>query len=421
MLVLTKTRREALVTVQSKIMRLSEAEETLATQLDAAGATGAAERLRAVGLPTRRNEAYHYTDLKALLRVVPDVVGADAGGEIAAFSLAGACRLRIVNGVVQPGAEMPEGVVISQCENSILPETDDRLVEVNRALAPRAVQLDISGAVTRTIVIEHVQSGAAGHCGDAVVVNVAAGGIATIVESFSSSDGGHLGNHSAQVDVAAGASLLHVGIDLNAADARHFATNSYELAADAKLRTMVIHAGSVLARTQVFARFSGAGAHADFAGLNLVDEGQHADMTLEVDHAVANTTSTELYKSVARGKARAVVQGRIVVRKDAQKTDAQMMVQGLMLCEEADIFAKPELEIFADDVVCGHGATCGTLDEQSLFYLMSRGIPRQEAESLLVKAFMQSLFDPIESEHLETALIGVTDDWLTGALVKAAQ
>src|SRR5699024_6823001 len=140
------------------------------------------------------------------------------------------------------------------------------------------------------------------------------------------------------------------------------------------------------------------GAHGDFYGLNLVDDGQRRDITLDVTHGVAHTTSTELYKQIARGRGKAVFQGRNNVAQDAQKTDAKMMMQGLMLSDEAEIRTKPELEIFADDVVCGHGATCGDLDENWLFYLMSRGISRTDAETMLIRAFLEEVVEAVGEE-----------------------
>ena len=139
-------------------------------------------------------------------------------------------------------------------------------------------------------------------------------------------------------------------------------------------------------------------------------EGQHSDVTLEVLHAVPHCSSRPLFKQVARGRSKAVFQGKIVVARDAQKTDAKLMMNGLMLSDEAEILSKPELEIFADDVVCGHGATVGALDEGlALFYLLSRGIARADAESLLVRGFLEEVIDPVEDEELHAALEGVVE------------
>src|SRR5690606_20192785 len=129
--------------------------------------------------------------------------------------------------------------------------------------------------------------------------------------------------------------------------------------------------------------YGGADDYADMTGLNLVADGQRAAIAMEAPHAVPHTSSEPPLKAIARGRATAVVQGKLVVARDAQKTDTKLMSQGLMLSDEASILSKPELEIYADDVVCGHGSTCGRLDEEALFYLMSRGLPQAEAETML--------------------------------------
>ncbi len=154
--------------------------------------------------------------------------------------------------------------------------------------------------------------------------------------------------------------------------------------------------------------------------LNLVEDGQHCRHHPRGSSRRAAHHVEPALQAIARGRARSVFQGKIVVARDAQKTDAKMMAQGLMLSDEAEIFSKPELEIYADDVVCGHGSTCGELDEDQLFYLMSRGIPQAEAETMLVRAFLAELFDPIEDEELNEALSGVVEDWLVRAIPEAA-
>ncbi len=159
-----------------------------------------------------------------------------------------------------------------------------------------------------------------------------------------------------------------------------------------------------MVRNQLFVRFAGAGATATLSGATLIAGKQHADTTLVMDHAVGGCESQELYKSVLDDQARAVFQGKIICRKDAQKTDARMMTQALLLSETAEADAKPELEIFADDVQCGHGATAGELDERLKFYLMARGIPEKEAEAMLIEAFLGEIMDGIASEAIREPL-----------------
>lgn len=393
-------------------VRLGPAEDALIAQLKAAGADSTAERITVAGLPTRRVESYHYTDLKTLLRAIPPIANAANEASAPALRIPGAFNLMIANGAIQNAATAPAGVIVGKAEGGVLTTRDDVLVHINGALAKEALTLTLESSVDPVIQVERRIEGEAAHVADALKVFVADDASATIVETFSGSDAVHVGNHATYLSVGRNAVVTHITIDLSARAVSHFATNEYQLADGAKLRTLVIHAGAGLARTHVFPRMAGAGAHADLTGLNLVADGQHADITMETLHAVPHTSSQPLFKSIVRGRAKAIVQGKLVVARDAQKTDAKFMHQGLMLSDEAEILSKPELEIYADDVVCGHGSTCGMIDEDSLFYLMSRGIPKSEAETMLVRGFIAELFDPIEDEELNEALQTIVDSWL---------
>ena len=139
---------------------------------------------------------------------------------------------------------------------------------------------------------------------------------------------------------------------------------------------------------------------------------QHVDTTLVVDHAVSGCASREIYKSVLDDESRGVFQGKIVVRPQAQKTDARMLTNALLLSDSAEADNKPELEIFADDVQCGHGATAGALDDNLKFYLLSRGIPEKEAEALLIQAFVGAAVETIAHEGVRDALMFATRKWL---------
>jgi Fe-S cluster assembly protein SufD len=141
---------------------------------------------------------------------------------------------------------------------------------------------------------------------------------------------------------------------------------------------------------------------------------QHVDTTLVVDHARPHGESRERFRNILDGQATGVFQGKIVVRPHAQKTDGAMQSRALLLSDGATMNNKPELEIFADDVQCGHGATCGRLDRDQLFYLMARGVPRREAESLLIEGFANEAFAGLESERLREYLAARVSDWLSG-------
>lgn len=402
---------------QIQTLRLNPAEEALAGQLEAAGAAEEAARLRASGLPTRRVEAYHYTDLRVLLREVPPPAGPAAEAGPPALRIPGAYRLLTVNGVPQAATgTAPAGVIVGTDAGPGPAGGDDPVARLNSSLRPDGgFDVVLEGSVDPVLHLDNRITGEAGHAVSSARLLIGDGASATVVETFSGTDAAHLLNHASHVTLGRDARLTHILVDLGAPASRHFATAAYALGEGARLRSLVIHAGSSLARTQVFGRIEGEGSHADFTGLNLAGDGQHLDITLDLTHAVPDTTSTELFKAVARGRSKAVFQGRILVARDAQKTDAKMMSQGLMLSDEAEILVKPELEIYADDVVCGHGATCGDLDGDALFYLMSRGIPRAEAETVLIRAFLAELLDPIEDTELNEALQALVDGWLAGA------
>lgn len=392
-------------------IKLSPAEDELVAQLRGSS-EAAATRLAGSGLPTRRMESYHYTDLKMLLRDIPGIAEVDHGTSAPALRIPGSYRVMIVNGVVQPSTVAPAGVMVGIVDGGILSTNDDPIVRINDALVTQSLDIKLDMSVDPVIHIDRRVEGPAGHVNDGAKIYIGDDSSATIIETIAGSDEAHLGNHATYVALGKNAVVTHIVIDLSGERVRHFGNLEYHLAEGAQLRSLVVHQGTVLSRTQIFAYFEGEGAHADFSGLNLVKEGQHCDITLDVAHSVPNTTSTETYKTVASGRGRGVFQGKIVVAKDAQKTDAKMMVQGLMLTPEAEILIKPELEIFADDVVCGHGATCGELDETHLFYLMSRGIPLAEARTMLVRAFLAELYDFVEDEELHEALTSVSESWL---------
>lgn len=399
---------------QTMPVRLGAAEDTLIAQLKSVGADATAERITVAGLPTRRVESYHYTDLKTLLRAIPPLAQAANEASAPALRVPGAYQLMIANGIIQSASTAPAGVIVGKAAGGVLTTRDDVLVHLNGAFAKESLTLTLENSVDPVIQIDRRSEGEAAHVADSLKVFVADGASAVILETFSGSDAAHVGNHATYMALGKNAVVTHITVDLSPRAASHFASNEYHVGEGARLRTLVIHAGAGLARTQLFPRYEGAGAHGDITGLNLVVDGQHADITMDASHAVPHTSSQPLFKSVARGRGKSVVQGKLVVARDAQKTDAKFMHQGLMLSDEAEILSKPELEIYADDVVCGHGSTCGKLDEDSMFYLTSRGIPKDQAETMLVRGFIEELVDPIEDEALAEALHGIVDGWLLG-------
>ncbi|MTH94861.1 SufD family Fe-S cluster assembly protein, partial [Roseibium sp. RKSG952] len=171
-------------------------------------------------------------------------------------------------------------------------------------------------------------------------------------------------------------------------------------------------AGPAFVLNQQFINFTGENSEARIYGVAMARGTGLADQTLIVDHAVPHCNSREFFKTVLDDRARGVYQGRINVAPHAQKTDGEMMTQALLLSEEAEMANKPELEIFADDVICAHGATCGQMDEDLLFYLRARGIPEDEARTLLVLAFLSEAIEEYDEDNVTEVLEARVRDWL---------
>src|SRR6185503_11273555 len=182
--------------------------------------------------------------------------------------------------------------------------------------------------------------------------------------------------------------------------------------AKAKLNLFNMTVGGAVSRYQGFITLSGEGSELNVNGVNLLKGTQHGDTTLVVDHAVPHCTSREIFRAVLDDRAHSVFQGRIIVRPHAQKTDGKMMTRALLLSDEAEADNKPELEIFADDVTCGHGATSGALDETLLFYLRARGLPEKAAQALLIQAFVGEAIEGITDDNLREAVMASAERWL---------
>jgi Fe-S cluster assembly protein SufD len=209
-----------------------------------------------------------------------------------------------------------------------------------------------------------------------------------------------------------GAHVDYVKLIADGADALHVSTLGAAIGAKARFNAFSFIAGGAVVRNQLFLRFDGEDTVAGIRGATLARGQQHADTTLVVNHIAEGCQSREVFKAVLDDEAHSVFQGRIIVSQGAQKTDAKMMTKALLLSERAEADSKPELEIFADDVQCGHGATAGALDEDLKFYLMARGIPKAEAESLLIQAFLGEAIEGIEDAGLRESLMETVAAWL---------
>jgi Fe-S cluster assembly protein SufD len=214
--------------------------------------------------------------------------------------------------------------------------------------------------------------------------------------------GAHWTNALGEVRVGENAQLHHVKLLLEGAEITHFSHLAAHAARDARLRTTLVSLGAGVARHDIVAALDAEGAEGDLDGLYVAVDGQHVDNRTTVDHRRPHGSSRELYKGVLAGKSRGFFSGKVIVRPDAQKTDAQQKNDNLLLSADAEVSSKPQLEIEADDVKCSHGTTIGQLEEDAVFYLRSRGIGVREAEALLTRAFAAQILEPIESAALRT-------------------
>ncbi len=373
----------------------------------------AAETALGVSLPSRRDEDWKWTDLKRLIDK-PYAVSSPAAdaktverliasAPLAALKLQ---RIVVVNGVLH---STPKSLNITNTAPAI--EFEDPVLALNAKLNAKSISLTFSGNVDQPVEILNIVTGQGAAVASRLHISVAGGAAATIIETFVG-DGEYLNIPVTTLDVAKGARLDRIKIETESGKAQHLAHVVTTLAATAIYNDFTFTSGALLNRHNANIEFNGKNASANVSGSYLLKATQHADTRLMVDHKVPNCVSRELFKCVMDEKSRGIFQGKVIVRQDAQKTDGKQSSHALLLSETAEFDAKPELEIYADDVVCGHGTTCGDLNHDHLFYLKSRGIPEVEARTMLVQAFVAEAFDAVENELLREALLKLVDSRL---------
>ena len=418
----------------------TKAETALMAQFDALrgelskGDAGKASREAAMaafatsGLPHRRVEAYHYTDLRNLLREAAPLAhlpSEKAGRSVEAGRFLGdlsAHEIIIVNGRSMDAAslasQLPKGVSIATTSDTaptILDEKD-AVVALNTALSRETVTLVIAKGVKieRPLHVAFLQDAGAPQAVYARLnVLVGEGASVTLLETHEGPNGiATQSNIGVEIAAGDGASVEHVRVNAEGDKAFSLSSLGLSLGRGTSALSLNLILGSLVSRHQILARFAGEEAKLRLNGVGMLDGDRHADVTLVVDHAVPGGESRELFKTAVDQRANGVFQGKIIVRPHAQKTDGKMMSAALLLSEDASMNNKPELEIFADDVQCGHGATCGALDDNLLFYLMARGIQRRNAQALLNRSFLGEATEELSNEELREALGGLIDGWL---------
>ena len=392
-----------------------------------------------IGLPHRRIEDWKYTDLRALMRDAKPLAAPPDAAAKARAKTAGALlgdvetrRLVFVDGAfvveLSDVAGLEPGLTIGSLADALsngdptlsshlgkLAPAGDAAVALNTALMGDGAVIRIAAGSTieRPIHLLFVASAKPAATFVRSLVVVEEGARAMLIESHEGpANSDYQVNAALEIFVGDEAHVDHVKIIGEGADALHVSTLAAAIGARARFNTFTFTAGGAVVRNQLFLKFDGEDTVAGIRGATLIKGRQHADTTLVADHAARGCQSREMFKTVLDGEAHGVFQGRIIVRPHAQKTDAKMMTRALLLSERAEADNKPELEIFADDVQCGHGATAGALDDDLKFYLMARGIPRPEAEALLIRAFLGEAIEGIEHAGLREALMDAVVAWL---------
>ncbi len=379
------------------------------------------DELKRGGLPTRRVEAWHYTDLKNLLRVVPEFVPATDAQTVAPV-VAGSNLFAVLQGVARE-VRAPEGVRVQAFRSTLADgsaaarlvayDRDDTIGRINSSFVRDGFAISVDADTVVEVPIELQSVHGAGQLHVRYPVTFGAKSRATVIERHVGSGAGPaLVSAVSDLVLGEGAEVTWIILQAQGKDDTHLGQIKAELGADAKFRLFVINVGGKLVRQEVHVRTAGEGSDFTLRGINLIGGESHVDVTMTLGHDVANTTSTEVVRNVVFDRGRGVFQGMIRVALDAQKTDARMACNTLLLSDDGEFSVKPELEIFADDVQCAHGATVADIDHNHLYYMMSRGIPEKQARALLVRAFVAEIVEELEGEALVEALEGVISDWL---------
>jgi Fe-S cluster assembly protein SufD len=429
-------------------LALADTFETIASKLPGGPAVADARRtaiarFRDLGLPHRRVEEWKYSDVRAHVKDVPRaaiadtaaVTGADIDAALGALAALEADRVVFVNGRHRPElsllthASPVEVLVLADALAQAPAKVGEQLAKLHpdqNAIAALNTAYMTDGAIVRIgegIRLERPLMLIFVAAGETPVtsttrnlISVAASADVELVEVFATVTGaardGHV-NALTDVVIGEGAVVRHTKALLGRGEV-HLANCAVAIGADAVYRGFNYTESPGFGRNQVNIAFAGERARLDFSGAFLARDQQHIDTTLVVDHTVPRCESRELFTGVLDGRARGVFQGKIIVRPDAQKTDGKQMAKALMLSPEAEFDSKPELEIYADDVICGHGATCTELDSELVFYCRSRGIPEAIARALLTEAFVGEALDRIECVPLREAIVERAALWLAG-------
>ncbi|WP_319823711.1 Fe-S cluster assembly protein SufD [Thalassovita sp.] len=397
----------------------------------AAARQDALARVRAMGLPSRRDEYWKYTRPDTL--TAPAALTAavfDAQGEPPVFSTVDRLRIVFVDGVFDADASddlTHEGIEIERLQDAAakdihwakdlygLLETAGQkpvqrpLAALNSAYATDGVLIRVTGKVSKPVNLSYLHRS---ETSDAVLHNVVKleeGAELTLLENGPAAA---RFNKVLEADIADGAVLHHVRSQGRDHERRAVTHIFARLGIESVFKSFTLTANGAMTRNECVIELTGDDAVAHVAGACMGDGDFHHDDTVFITHDALNCESRQVFKKVLRNGATGVFQGKILVKAGAQKTDGYQISQSLLLDDDSQFLAKPELEIYADDVACSHGSTSGAIDEEALFYLRSRGVPEREATDLLVLAFLAEAVEEIEAEDLRDEIVGRLEGWL---------
>ncbi|MBT6364410.1 MAG: Fe-S cluster assembly protein SufD [Rhodospirillaceae bacterium] len=350
-------------------------------------------------MPTPRLEAWKYTNLRALGQIefltTPDSPSLDQAPSLVSNS---AARLVFVNGHL----------------NEALSEVAGGMIEITKDGFVLRVAAGVEVDQPVEVVFVGGISDAAVTYAPRMRIDLEDNSRATVLEyHIGLGDGVYFSNGETKINVGQGAKLNHIKVQAEGSEAYHLSNVHAQVARDGGYEACTLSIGAKLSRNDINVRLEGEGASCGLNGPTLIRGSQHCDNTTIVDHLVPHTACSEVFKGVLDDKARSVFQGKIVVHKDAQKTDGRQHCKTLLLSDDAEVNAKPELEIYADDVKCAHGATVGEIDETALFYLRSRGVPEKRARSLLIESFLGEALENIEADDISVVLADMISSWLS--------
>lgn len=397
----------------------------------AAARAEALARLSTMGLPGRRDEYWRYTDAASLSQPAAPVATTAADGEESlVFDTIDTLKLVFVDGVFD--AEASDPLALEAVEIGLLSQANGDLhwardlygvleargqVPVKRpfaalatAFATEGALIRVTGAAPRPIALTYIHRS---ETSDAIlhhVVRIEPGAEVTILESGPAAA---RFTKVLEVDVAEGGRFHHIRAQGPDHERRAITHLFGRVAAGALFKSFTLTANGVLTRNEAVIEILGDGAVAHVAGAAVGDGRFHHDDTVFITHQGVACESRQVFKKVLKNGATGVFQGKILVKPGAQKTDGYQISQALLLDEDSTFLAKPELEIYADDVKCSHGSTSGAIDETALYYLRSRGVPLKAAQSLLVLAFLAEAIQEIENEEIAEDIRQRLETWLS--------